>query len=173
MVVNLTSFLGPLWPALVDQRLQGGAAAYGLLNAAGVVGGIAGGLVARPIERTVGTGRTVVLGWASAGLAILGIAVSTSLTVTILLESVWTASAAVAGVASFSMLTALAADEVRGRVFGISRSVSTVAIPLSALAGAWLADALGVVPMFILGSAVMLLTAVIAFSDAPLRRARV
>ena len=48
VLINIASFIGPLWPALVQQRLSGGAAAYGVLLAASTAGGIIGGLVAAP-----------------------------------------------------------------------------------------------------------------------------
>lgn len=172
LLVNLSSFLGPLWPALVDRQLHGGAIAYGFLNAAGIVGGICGGLTVRRIERAIGTGQAVILGWLVTGIAVLGVALSTSLVLTGLLNAIWSGSAVVAGVASFSLTTALAAPELRGRVFGISRALVTVAIPLGALIGAWAADTFGITPMFLVGSMMIIATSIAAWSVPALRSAR-
>ena len=67
--INVGSFMGPLWPALVQKQLGGGAAAYGLLEATGVAGGMLAGLLAGSIERRVGAGRTIALGWGWRGFA--------------------------------------------------------------------------------------------------------
>ncbi len=53
VLVNAAAFLGPLYPALVRERLGGDAAVFGLLQAAGVLGVIFGGL---------GAGRLLALG---------------------------------------------------------------------------------------------------------------
>ena len=57
MFINVASFLGPLYPALVSQRLHGTAAALGTIEAAGVVGGMAGGALAGAMERRLGAGH--------------------------------------------------------------------------------------------------------------------
>ena len=94
------SFMGPLWPALVQKQLGGGAAAYGLIEATGVAGGMLAGLLAGSIERSVGAGRTIALGWGMAGVCTIGIAVSRSLPATTVLEFADAFGIVVAGVAS-------------------------------------------------------------------------
>lgn len=37
LLINVSSFLGPLYPALVSQRLHAGAAAYGAIESGGIV----------------------------------------------------------------------------------------------------------------------------------------
>ena len=48
VLINVASFIGPLWPALVQERLGGGAGFYGLLLAVSAAGAMLGGLVAGP-----------------------------------------------------------------------------------------------------------------------------
>jgi len=74
MLINMAAFLGPLYPALVSQRLHGGAVALGVIEAAGVVGGIIGGAVAGPLERRVGAGPLLISGWGMAGGCTVGMA---------------------------------------------------------------------------------------------------
>ena len=100
VLINIASFIGPLWPALVQQRLGGGAGAYGVLLAASTAGGIVGGLAAGPLERRLGAGRILASGWSLAGICGLGIAASTWLPATMALEFVETASFVASMVAS-------------------------------------------------------------------------
>ncbi len=87
LLINVPSFLGPLYPALVVERLNGDAAAYGLINALIVVGGIIGGMLAGGLERHYKAGHLLVLGWGLAGVCTIGIGVSTSLTLTAVLAA--------------------------------------------------------------------------------------
>ena len=84
VLINVASFIGPLWPALVQERLGGGAASYGLLLAASAAGAMLGGLVAGPLERRFGAGRVLASSWSLAGICTLGIAVSTWLPATMI-----------------------------------------------------------------------------------------
>ena len=84
VLINVASFIGPLWPALVQERLGGGAGFYGLLLAASAAGAMLGGLVAGPLERRFGAGRVLASSWSLAGICTLGIAVSTWLPATMI-----------------------------------------------------------------------------------------
>ena len=82
VLINTVAFIGPLWPALVQEQLGGGADSYGVLLAAAAAGGMMGGLVTGPLERKLGAGRVLASGWGLAGICTLGIAGSTWMPVT-------------------------------------------------------------------------------------------
>jgi MFS transporter, DHA3 family, macrolide efflux protein len=173
MLINVTSFLGPLYPALIAERLGGGAAAYGILQAMAVVGGIVGGALAGTIERRFGAGYTLISGWASAGFCTLGIAASVSLPVTIVLEAILVFGLTVGSVSLSALIQAIIPDAYLGRVGGITRAVAVIAIPLSTLIGAWLADILGPVPLFTLGGFWILGVTSLALMNRHIRQARI
>ncbi len=173
VLVNVPSFLGPLYPALVEQRLQAGAAAYGAIEAAAVIGGMVGGVLAGPLERRVGAGRLLVAGWGLAGLSTLGIAASTWVSLTAVLEAVLVFGLTAGGVSMGALTVALVPEDYRGRVFGITGSLSVLAIPVSTLAAGWLADLVGVVPLFTVGGLWVLGTAGLAWSMPDVRTARI
>lgn len=173
VLINVGSFIGPLWPALVQERLGGGAGAYGVLLAASTAGGILGGLAAGPLERRLGAGRIVALGWALAALCTLGIAASTWLPVTIALGLVETASLTAAMVADGAIMITAVPEEYRGRVFGMVRSLSVVLLPGSALAGGLVAEFVDIWIMFAAAGSLTLALAMMAWANPHVRTARI
>lgn len=173
VLINAAAFLGPLYPALVDQRLHLGAAAYGAIEAAAVVGGVGGGLSAGPFERRLGAGRVMVLGWAMAGLCTVGIAASTSLPLTAMLEAGLVFGLTAGAVSMGAVTLTVVPEDYRGRVFGIMGSLSVLAIPVSTLVGGVLADLVGVVPLFAAGGVYVLAIAAFSWANPAVRLARV
>ena len=173
VLINISSLMGPLWPALVQERLGGGAGSYGVLLAAAAAGGMVGGLAAGPLERRLGAGRVLASGWSLAGVCTLGIAVSTWLPVTLVLEFVETASLTASMVAGGAITITSVPEEYRGRVFGTFRSASVVLIPVSALAGGWIAEFVEIWIMFAAGGALILALALMAWMNPHVRTVRI
>lgn len=173
LLLNVASFLGPLYPALVAQRLHGGAAAYGMLNAMGIAGAMAGGVLAGMLERRLGAGRVLVMGWSLAGACVLGMAASTAFPVTAALEAIQVFGLTVGDVSMGALSAALIPENYRGRTAGIAVALNVVAIPVGALIGGWLADILGVAPLFAAGGVWFLGVAALAYSNWHVRTARI
>ncbi len=173
VLINVGAFMGPLWPALVQERLGGGAGSFGLLLAAGTAGGMLGGLMAGPLERHFGAGRVLATGWTLAGVCTLGIAASTWVPVTMALECLETAAITASMVASGAITITAVPEEYRGRVFGMMRSLSVVLIPASALAGGWIAEFVEIWVMFSAGGVLLLALALAAWTNPHVRSARI
>ena len=173
VLINICSFMGPLWPALVQERLGGGAGSFGVLLAAGTAGGLLGGLMAGPLERRFGAGRLLATGWGLAGVCTLGIAASTWVPVTLVLECVETAALTASMVASGAITITAVPEEYRGRVFGTMRSLSVVLIPASALAGGWIAEFVEIWVMFAAGGVLLLALALAAWTNPHVRSVRI
>ncbi len=173
VLINICSFMGPLWPALVQERLGGGAGSFGLLLAAGTAGGMAGGLMAGPLERHFGAGRVLATGWTLAGVSTLGIAASTWVPVTMILECIETAAITASMVASGAITITAVPEAYRGRVFGMMRSLSVILIPASALAGGWIAEFVEIWVMFVAGGVLLLALALAAWTNPHVRSARI
>ena len=173
VVINVASFLGPLWPALVQERLGGGAASFGLLLAAGTAGGILGGLVAGSVERRLGAGRVTGLGWGIAGVSNVGMAFSVWLPVTMVLEFVDSFGFVIAMVAGSAIMVTSVPEDQRGRVSGLVRGLGVALIPGSALLGGWIAEFVEVSIMFIAGGIYILLLALVAYANPNIRNARI
>ena len=173
VLINVGSFIGPLWPALVQQRLGGGAAYYGVLLAAATAGGILGGLMAGPLERRYGAGRVLASGWLLAGVCGLGIAASTWLPATMALGFVEAASLTASMVASGAIMITSVPEDYRGRVFGMVRSLSVILLPGSALAGGWIAEFVDIWIMFAAAGALTLALALAAWANPHVRKARI
>ena len=173
VLINVVSFIGPLWPALVQVRLGGGAASYGALLAVGVAGGMLGGLLAGPLERRLGAGRVTALGWGLAGSCTVGIAASVWVAVTAVLEFMATFGIVIAAVASSAIMITSVREEYRGRVFGIVRGLGVALIPASALTGGWIAEFVEVWIMFAAGGVFMLTLGLAAYATPHVRAARI
>ncbi len=173
VLINVGSFIGPLWPALVQERLGGGAASYGALLAVATAGGILGGLVAGPLERRFGAGRIMASGWALAGMCTLGIAASTWLPVTMALDFLETASLTASMVASSAIMITAVPEDYRGRVFGMVRSLSVILLPASALAGGLIAEFVEIWIMFAAAGALTLSLAMVAWANPHVRTAHI
>ncbi|MGH2441949.1 MAG: MFS transporter [Chloroflexota bacterium] len=172
VIINLASFIGPLYPALVRVRLHAGAAAYGALGATSVIGAAAGGLMAGAIEKRIGAGQQLIAGWALAGACALGIALSTWLVATAALEAVLAFGITVGSVAMTTLNQSLISEKHRGRVYGIMVGLGAITIPASALLAGWLADVLGPAPLFAVAGVIILGVAGMAWASAPVRTAR-
>lgn len=173
VLINVASFMGPLIPALVRLRLHGGAEVYGTLQAVSIIGGMSGGALAGVLERRLGAGRLLAAGWSLAGVCVLGIAASTSLPLTVVLQATQAFGLIVSGVSINALMQALVPENYRGRVYGFTAGLAVVAIPLSALTGGWLADLLGPAPLFAVGGAWILGVAGLAWSNRHIRTARI
>lgn len=173
VLLNVASFIGPLWPALVQDRLGGGAGAYGLLLAASAAGAMLGGLVAGPLERRFGAGRILASSWSLAGMCTLGIAASTWLPVTMILEFIETGTITAGMIATGAILIASVPEAYRGRVFGIVRGMGVALIPISALAGGWIAEFTEVWIMFAAAGGFILTVAILAWANPHVRGARI
>ena len=173
VLINVGSFIGPLWPALVQERLGGGAGAYGVLLAVSTAGGIVAGLIAGPLERRFGAGRILASGWTLSGICGLGIAASTWLPVTVVLEFFETIGIVASMVASSAIMITAVPEDYRGRVFGMVRSLSVVLLPASALAGGWIAEFVDIWIMFAAAGSLTLALAIVAWANSHVRTARI
>ena len=76
-------------------------------------------------------------------------------------------------VASSAIMITAVREEYRGRVFGIVRSLSVILIPVSAIAGGWVAEFVEIWIMFAAAGAMVLALAVLAWMNPNVRLARV
>lgn len=170
VLINIPSFLGPLYPALVNQILNANAATYGTIQAIGVVGAMVGGMLTGIIERKIGPGPVMVTGWALAGLCIIGVSISEILYLTMFLLFIQMFSLTISSVCLSTVIITNVTENYRGRVMGITTSISVIAIPISTLIAGWLGDILGVSSMFLIAGIMVLGTALIAWFTPQIRK---
>jgi MFS family permease len=173
VMLNAASFTGPLFPAIVHHQLGGGATEYGILEAVGIGGALVGGLCAGRIERRFGVGRLLVGGYFITGCCLIGIAFSSWFLLTLALEGLSVFTLVLTGVALAALMQALVPNEFLGRVSGISRSLMICVIPFGALLGGWLADRIGVVPVFAFAGVWILICSLIAWNNPHIRNAAI
>lgn len=173
MIVNIAAFLGPLYPQLVDERLDGSATAFGLIGAASALASIVAGLSVGLLDTKVGAGRLTAFSWMVAGLCTGIVGVSTSLPLTLLFDGLVGYSVTIGSIASGALSTLLIPSEYRGRAFGIMQSLAVLSIPPSALVGGWASDQFGVTPLFLVGGGIFLFAGLLVLLHPAMRTATV
>ncbi|HEX6987985.1 MAG TPA: MFS transporter [Bacillota bacterium] len=129
--------IGPLLPFVAQQRLGLGPTGYGVLTVSLTVGTIAGAALMSARGRGIRRGRGVIWGITGVGLGLAGVGLAGSAPVAAAAMAACGFCLAVAQVSSEGLFQTRVPDRLRGRVFGVRRSLSTAAAPLGlALGGA-------------------------------------
>lgn len=170
LMINFASFSAVI-PALVRVQLHGSAAVYGVMEAASIIGSIAGGLVAGPADRWLGTGRLIGLSFLVTSLSFLGVGLSHSTPLTAVLMGSGALCAGIAPVAA--LYQSVIPSEYLGRAFALLGAAHTAASPFGALLFGWLGDVVGPGPTIILASCWGLLASAFAVLSPTVRNARV
>lgn len=150
-------------------------AAFGLLAAAIGLGGIVGTLVAGWVVRRVGRSRLIGAGAVVGGAAGIVAGTVSSPVVFGALMFALMMSAAVVSIVVSALRQSIVPNELLGRVHATFRVFSYGAIPLGALAGGWIAEALGLRAPYVIGGAIVLLAGLLIglwVSDARIEDAR-
>ncbi|MCJ7724826.1 MAG: MFS transporter [Acidimicrobiia bacterium] len=135
---------------------------HALLGAAGVA-------LAPRLTRIVGLGRTFVLGMAMLGGGFLTLALAAqwvagfgpwvSVALATLPAGIAVAGVSLANVAFFTLRQQIPPQEMLGRVVAASRTLAWAGIPFAAAVGGALGDAVGVKPVYLGASAILLIVA--------------
>lgn len=136
---------------------------FGVMLSVGAIGGLAGGLLAAPIQRATGLRWTIVssLLVAAAGQLALGVTSSTIATAIVLATS--SLVFAVWNVAARTLIQRQTPSEMLGRISSINGTVITAASIFGALLGGIGAQQLGLHAPFLLGVPLLLAATLIAW----------
>jgi MFS transporter, DHA3 family, macrolide efflux protein len=173
LLINIPSFIGPLYPPLVENQLDSGAAVFGFLEVAGIIGGMLGGLAAGFFERRFGAGVLMGVFWMLTGFCTIGIGISTSVPLTMGLMFLRTLFITMAGVCIFAVEMAIISENFRGRVNGIRRSFAVIAIPVSTLIAGGLGEILDISVLFSISGVWTMGVGVLALANSNVRKAKV
>ncbi|MGM7683318.1 MFS transporter [Cytobacillus sp. Hm23] len=173
LLLNLASFIGPLYPALVSDQLNGGASIFGMIQVVSLLGGIAGGLLSGLIGKKFRAGSLTLLGWLLAGLCTIGIGISNITIITMLLLFIRTLFITISSVTLYTIQMSLVSSQYRGRVDGLLKSFATIAIPLSTLIAGWFGDFFGIQILFIISGVWIALVSFLGFLIPHFREATI
>jgi MFS family permease len=146
-----TQLAGSVTPPSWLEWLFSGAAEVGLfIGLQAAIGSI--GLVIAPwVARRIGLGRQYVIGIAMLGLGFAGVSAMQSF-LAVIPAGIGVAGVGWVNVAFVTMRQHVTPAPLLGRVTAASRTLSYVFIPAGAALGGFLADSLGIVPVYLLGS---------------------
>ncbi|WP_031424701.1 MFS transporter [Exiguobacterium sp. NG55] len=159
LLLNVISFLGPLYPALVFERLSQSASMYGIIQAMAVVGGILGSLSLS--RKKVSFSRpeyASVISLLIVAICLFGLSLSTNIIISTAIMVIQFFALSVNSVILNTLIMNYTEPEYMGRVLGVSRSIAVLLIPIATITAGSLAVALGVEVMFAIASVIMLIT---------------
>lgn len=171
LLINAVA-IGALFPSLVTKQLRGDVRVFGFLEAAFVIGSMAGAAVSGWINRRIGTGRLFASSLTVVSLATVGIGLSTWVPLTIVLALLMTLSTSVASIPVGALIQTLIPSEYLGRAFGFLGAAASIMGPLGALASGWLGDAVGPGAAVVIAGVWGLIPAAMAWLNPHIRVAR-
>jgi MFS family permease len=162
-LMNLASMAGQAIMVLFAQEQLGlGSVGYGLLLAAHGVGGVLGSLVATRLGRHVGTATLLLAAVLVRAPAWLVLGAASHAWIAGAMLGISGTTGAVFGVVGVSLRQAIVPDRLMGRVVSAFRVLGYGAVPVGAILGGVVARALGLRAPFLLGAAVLVVTALMA-----------
>ncbi|MBH9968167.1 MFS transporter [[Bacillus] enclensis] len=167
--INFASFLGPFYPALVTEKLNGDASIYGYIQAVGVIGSILAGTTIGILSKKIGVGKLISIGWGIAALCIIGVGLSESTYLTILLSLFQLFGITLGGISISTIVMSGAPPNLRGKFIGLVTSLSILIIPIANVTAGLLGEFISVSHMFIIAGIIVLLSACYAFLNGTIR----
>jgi MFS family permease len=157
-LLGINTFCGQLGAAtlvlLATRELRVDPAGYGLLLAAAAVGGVVGGLVNGRLVRRIGPLRALVAALATIVVAFAGIGLSPDAVVLGALLAVNGFATTLWNVVAVGLRQSLVPAPLLGRVTGVYRLLGWGFMPLGALTGGLVADALGLRAPYLVAAAI-------------------
>jgi MFS family permease len=143
-VMSLVVYHAALLPVIATDVLHSGASGYGLLQSASGVGAILGALIAGEIITDKRRRVALIGGVFVTGGAYAIVAVSRSLTLSLVGLALFGFAFFMANAVSQSVLLTVTPDEYRGRIVGLYSTVVAGGVPIAALIGGAIGSLLGV-----------------------------
>ena len=110
----------------------------GVLLFAMGTGGVVGALIAPRITRSLGLGRTLILGMGSAGVTLFLVMFTTYGVIALIFQAAWMVGVSFINIPLVTIRQHYAAESMLGRVITASRAIGWATLPLGALVGGWL-----------------------------------
>lgn len=173
-LVAFTSFVAVpftvLLPVVASDVLRGGADTLGFLTAAVGLGALSGALYLASRRSVRGLGKVITAAAVTFGAALIAIAISRSLWITLPLLTLAGFGMMVQMASANTVLQTLVADDKRGRIMSLYSMAFTGISPIGSLAGGAVTSALGAPATFALGGAGCLIAAALFGARVPALR---
>ncbi|MGM0843911.1 MAG: MFS transporter [Bacillota bacterium] len=167
--INFASFLGPFYPALVTEKLNGDASIYGYIQAVGVIGSILAGSAIGRLSKKIGVGKLISIGWGIASLSIIGVGLSEYTYLTISLSLIQLFGITLGSISISTIVMSGAPPHLRGKFIGLVTSLSIMIIPIANVTAGLLGEVIKVSYMFIIAGLIVLISACFAFFKSTIR----
>lgn len=146
----LLSPLPVLIPLYIKRVTKDGALQFGTLTSIIFVGFLIGAIIVAVLGNQVGKGRLAGASIVGVGIASAGFALGLPLWPTMAIGAAGGACIGISNIAATTIVQEQSSDEFRGRVYAFYDSLAQMGRPLSLVAGAFAADALGIRAVFLL-----------------------
>ena len=152
---------------VVIRDLGANPGAIGLLYVGGGIGGLLAGLMAEPLMRRIGHGRTIFVGMALIGTGLISVGLSGALVLAAIAIGIAQGGFAIYGSSSLSLVQSLSPARLRGRVTSLFTLLYWGLMPFGALAGGLIAERSSGLFALILAGAIVVGCGVLLFFIRP------
>lgn len=148
MMMNVASLVGPLYVVYINDHLQEGAEAYGILQAVGLIGGVIAGIANRFVNKKMKPSMQIVVFYFITGTLFVLLGWMNSIQFVLPIFFFLTFSLSLASISLYSVTILLIPEEYRGRVSATIQAISVMVIPISNIIGGIFADIIDVENVF-------------------------
>lgn len=170
LLINISSLVGPLYIILVNEQFKGGPTEYGILQIFGALGSIIGGLSIKYFNKLISPGKGLFVSWIIAGILMAFLSVTSLMIVGYIIFFFYCFFLVLGNIIFSSLKIVLVEDKYRGRIEGVTYSLSSILIPLSTLLGGILAEYTNVSIVFTFSGLWIVLVGIIFFFDKELKQ---
>ncbi|MBS8263939.1 MFS transporter [Mesobacillus boroniphilus] len=148
MMMNVASLVGPLYVVYINDHLQEGAEAYGILQAVGLIGGVSAGIANRFVNKKMKPSMQIVVFYFITGCLFALLGWMSSIQFVLPIVFFLTFSLSLASISLYSVTILLIPEEYRGRISATIQALSVMVIPISNILGGIFADIIAVENVF-------------------------
>ncbi|MCM3055873.1 MULTISPECIES: MFS transporter [Bacillaceae] len=170
LLINISSLVGPLYIILVNEQFKGGPTEYGILQILGALGSIIGGLSIKYFNKLISLGKGLFVSWIIAGILMAFLSVTSLMIVGYIIFFFYCFFLVLGNIIFSSLKIVLVEDKYRGRIEGVTYSLSSILIPLSTLLGGILAEYTNVSIVFTFSGLWIVFVGIIFFFDKELKQ---
>ncbi|WP_161567192.1 MFS transporter [Acidilutibacter cellobiosedens] len=148
ILINVMSFIGPLLPAFIDEKFNGGSIDYSIIETISLIAGILVGTTVSTLTQHIQSKKLITYGWIGMGLSILGTSLFKAKFIIYIMFFLQSLFRTVSEVNFDIFMLREVEQKFRGRIIGIVFSLSVISIPLSTFIAGIVGERLPVMYIF-------------------------
>lgn len=164
VLLNTISFLGPLYPALIFERLGDNSTAYGIIQTLAVIGGLCGALIISKKQEIIKNERiSSSICLIIVSISLFGLTFSENLLISAILTFVQYIANAINSIIITTLIMKNTDNEYMGRILGLTKSIAVLLIPVTTLLAGYIGTKIDIEYIFILAAILVGVISIIGY----------